>query len=296
MALDFLSCLKGFIAIVEHKSFSQAAQRTHISTPALTQQLQRLEDLVGKKLLNRTTRRLELTEAGEVYLIGAKRILSEIAAAKTAVGCLESEPHGVITIAIPNSLNSLLFIRHIQDFLNTYPKISIHTVNEHSPSSILASDVDLVISEADIKDSQLIKETLFTLKRRIYAAPMYLKKYGIPKTIADLKKHNCLIATRISPNNEWVMGSHKKFPVTGNYSSNSGTSILCAAIAGMGLIWAADVVIREEVKSGKLIEIKLKEKPVEVKLYLYHRPVSSSSIVNLMANHLKRLTASDLFN
>ena len=105
-----------------------------------------------------------------------------------------------------------------------------------------------------MQDKQLIKEPLFTMKRGIYAAPAYIKKHGTPANIDDLKNHNCLIHLCVSPNQEWILGPQKKVYVQGNYISTSGASILQAGLAGLGLIWAADTAIKNEIHAGKLIE------------------------------------------
>lgn len=294
MSLDFLSCLKGFVAVAEHSGFSQAARYLHVSTPMLTNQLKRLEEELGKQLLHRTTRHVSLTEAGEVYLRHAKKILAEIQDARNEICHLEKEPHGVLMVGVPSFFNTFFLVRHLKKFLDQYPKIKLNMVEENSPVALLRGEVDLIISEVDVKEKQLVKEHLFTIYRSIYAAPNYIKKYGVPKTIADLKNHNCLVSNSVSPNNEWVLANNKKFTVDGNYSSTSGISILYAGLEGLGLIWCSDIAIKEEVKAGKLVEVKLKDKPTAIKFYLYHRPVYRGSNIQLMADHLKQLTLSSL--
>ena len=244
--------------------------------------------------MQRTTRHVALTEAGEIYRLRAEKILAEIQEAKDEICHLETKPHGVLSIGVPGSFNSRFFVKHMHQFLEQYPKIQLKVIEENSPSAILDETVDLLISEMDVRDKQFIKEHLFTVHRSIYAAPTYLKKHGVPKTVADLKKHNCLIASRISPQDEWLLGNHKKLAVSGNYSSTSGINILYAGIEGLGLIWCADVVLTEEVKKGQLVEIKLRDKPTAIKIYLYHRPVHRGSNIQLMADHLKKLTLSPL--
>ena len=108
--------------------------------------------------------------------------------------------------------------------------------------------MDLLISEMDVRDKQFIKEHLFTVHRSVYAAPKYLKKYGVPKTLADLKNHNCLIASRISPHDQWLLGGDKKVTVSGNYASSSGINILYAGFEGLGLIWCANRLARRSAK------------------------------------------------
>jgi DNA-binding transcriptional LysR family regulator len=296
MSLDLLSCINGFLAVAEYNGFSQAARYLQVSTPMLTNQIKRLEESLGKKLLNRTTRHIALTEAGKVYLLRAKKILMEVQEAKNEIYHLEEKPHGILIVGVPNCiLNNPLFVKHLTKFLDLYPKIQIKIIEETSPLTLLKDEVDFIISEIDLKDKQLIKEHLFTLYRNIYAAPKYIKKYGVPKTITDLKKHNCLVATRASPKGEWILGNDKRISVNGNYLSTSGINVLHAGLEGLGLIWSADTAVKNEVMTGKLVEIKLKDKSTAIKIYLYHRPAHRGSNIQLMANHLQQLTISNLF-
>lgn len=291
MSLDFLSCITSFVAVAEYKGFSPAARYLRISTPTLTNQLKRLEDLLGKKLLHRTTRYVALTEVGEIYLKRAQKILEEIQAAEHEIQHLEKEPHGLLTIGVPHSFHAPFVIKHLQEFLHQYPKMQLKIIDNNSPDNLLTGLCDLVITEMDVKNKQFIKEHLFSLYRNIYAAPSYLKKHGVPKDIADLKDHNCLVVTNISPSNEWILGNNKKIIVNGNYSSSSGSNVFYAGLAGLGLIWCADIAIKEEINRRKLVEVQLEDAhPVEIKIYLYHRPVNAANNIKLMANHLKKMT------
>ena len=290
MSLDLISCMKGFLAIAEHQGFSQAARHTRISTPILTNQLQRLEKLLEKRLIHRTTRRIELTEAGEIYLRHVKRILVEIDLAQNALTNLEKEPHGVLTLGIPSLLHSLHFIEQLKSFLHSYPKVQLKTMDEILWGSLADGTVDLIISGINMSDKQLIKEYLFTAKSTIYAAPEYIEKYGIPKNIEDLKNHNCLINLRVSPNKEWSFANNKKVQVQGNYTATSGINILHACIAGLGLMWTLDMAAKEEIHHKRLVEIPL-DKPAKIDIYQYYRPVGAEHIARLTADYFKNFTS-----
>lgn len=284
MALDFISCVKGFVAVVECKSFAEAARQLHISNSTLTKQVQRLEDQIRKKLFYRTTRRVELTEAGQTCLQHAYKILIEVQNTLQAVQSLEQQPHGRLIIGMPNGFVSPIFIKIFQKFLQKYPKVSLEVKDENSPINLLNGVVDLILSDVDICDKQLIKKHCFTFYRSIYASPNYIKKFGLPKTIKDLKNHNCLIHKQVSPNNEWKLGKNKKIYVTGNYTAISGINIFYAAMNGLGLMWSNDLLIQEEIKKRKLIEVKLDKPPAEIKIYLYYRPVGYDRNVKLMVD------------
>jgi LysR family transcriptional activator of dmlA len=290
MSLDLISCMKGFLAVAEHQGFSQASRHTLVSTPILTNQLQRLEQLLKKPLLHRTTRRVELTEAGKIYLVHVKRIFAEIELAQNALTNVEKVPHGLLTVGVPTLLHSLYFIEQLKNFLQCYPKIQLKVIDEIFSGSLVDGTVDLIISGINMKDKQLIKEYLFTVQSSIYAAPEYIEKYGIPKSVEDLKNHNCLVNLRVSPNNEWIFANNKKVKVQGNYTATSGINILHACIAGLGLMWTMDMAIKEEMHNRKLVEIPLGN-PAKIDIYQYYRPVSAEHIVKLMANYFKNFTS-----
>jgi DNA-binding transcriptional LysR family regulator len=243
MSLDFLSCIQGFVAVAEYKGFSQASRHLQISTPMLTNQIKRLEESLGKKLLHRTTRYVSLTEAGEIYLIRAQKILAEIQDARSEICQLEVKPHGVLRLGIPNSFNSVAFVRHLVSFSEKYPKIQLQVAEETSPTALLDGSIDLIISEVDVKEKQLIKDHLLTIHRSIYAAPKYIKKHGAPKNSADLKNHNCLIVKGSSPKNEWIL-ANKRTLVNGNYLSTQGSRIkISAKMVILSVIGALLIVI-----------------------------------------------------
>jgi LysR family transcriptional activator of dmlA len=283
------------VAVAEYKGFSHAARHLQISTSMLTHQIKRLEESLGKKLLHRTTRYVSLTEAGEVYLIRAQKILIEIREARSEICQLEVQPHGVLRLGIPDSFNSVAFVRQLVSFSEKYPKIQLQVVDETSPMALLDDSVDLLISEVDVKEKQLIKDHLLTIQRGIYAAPKYIKKHGAPKNSADLKNHNCLIVKGSSPKNEWIL-TNKRIPVNGNYISTSGMNILFAGLEGLGLIWCADIALKDEINKRKLVEIKLKEKSAAIKIYLYYRPAHRGSNIQLMAEHLKKTKLTHLWD
>lgn len=288
--LDFLQCIRSFVAVAECHGFSPAARQLQISTPALTKQIQALEEHLGKKLLERTTRYVAITEAGGIYLEHAKRILADVEIAANSVNNIETEPHGNLRIGIPGVFETLAFLKHLQLFLNRYPKITVDIRNDNSPTLILDDELDLTVSEHNLHDKKLIKEHLFTVRRSVYAAPSYLKKQGTPKTIADLKNHNCLIYKRVTPTNQWIFGNNKKVNVSGNYTSMSGMNLLFALTAGMGLIWGSDLVMAADIKKGKVVEVPLDYPPFESKAYLYYRPTNMNQPLKLMIEHLKLFT------
>jgi DNA-binding transcriptional LysR family regulator len=289
MPKGYLESIKCFIAVVEYKGFANAARHIHMSAPMLTKQIQFLEDSLQKKLFFRTTRQLQLTEAGVTYLEYAKKILADIQAANQAISALEQEPHGHIIIGIPTSLNAKFFAKKLQIFLEQYPKISCTLTTRIDPNHILENQADIVISGTNVINNGLIKEELFSSQAGIYAAPSYLKKYGKPTTVTELLNHNCLINPYVSPNNEWEF-TNKKVRVQGNYQSDSGIDIFYAGLHGLGLFYGLGILVADEVAEKKLIEIELDMTLPTKSIFLYYRPGYHGNIINLLAEHLITMT------
>lgn len=298
MSFDLITCMQSFVSVAECNGFSPAARKLRISAPALTKQIKYLEEWVGKRLLERTTRHVALTEAGKTYQKQCQKILSDIQEARNEVHHLEKEPHGLLTIGIPGvfNSNSMFYMELMRDFLKKYPKITLQTIEENSPTQLMNDKADLIISQENLHESQLIKEKLFAFRRGLFASPIYIKEHGRPKTLADLKNHNCIIYNKVSPDSCWVFPNNKKVPVKGNFISNSSMNTRCAAVVGMGLLWCSPLVVDEELKSGRLVEIKLKlSKPFLCDVYIYHKPVRQGSNVKLMVDHLKKKITKQIF-
>jgi DNA-binding transcriptional LysR family regulator len=287
MALDIFSCMKSFVAVVDAGGFSSASRSTHISTSVLTKQIQRLEVFLEKKLLHRTTRRLELTEAGKVYIVYAKKILQEVDQAKDIILDIDQEPHGQITIGIPSFFESVFPMDQLRIFLGKYPKLKLHIIAESSPTALLTGAADLIVSTTNLQDKQLIKEHLFTSRRGIFASPGYIKKNGIPKDLSDLKNHNCLINYQVFPTREWPFDNNKKIKVSGNFESELSFDTFIAATKDLGLVCAPFSMLKEEIKTGRLISIKLDAQVVAVDLFLYYLPTTYNSKIKLIADYMK---------
>lgn len=286
MSLDLILCMKSFAAVVYYQSFSNAARNIHLSTSVLTKQIQRLEKDLGKKLFHRTTRSVSLTEAGKIYFEHVKKILENLQAAEEAMGNLDTEPHGTISVFVPSTLNSLFFAKSLEKFLRAYPKISCHLTGTYSISLVHTGEVDLFITAEKFHDKSLVQEFLYSGPTGIFAAPSYIEKHGMPKTLNDLKHHNCLVSSHLFPDNKWTFANGKRIAVQGNFRSELGINILFGALNGIGLFLSLKVLVADELRSGRLVEVPLDADPVKWCIHLYHRPAPQGSNVKLLAEHL----------
>lgn len=285
MALDLFSCMKSFVAVAKHGGFAKAARDLYLSPPVLTKQIQYLEEYTKKTLFERTTRSVRLTEPGQIYLSQVEQILKQIDLAKDALAAIDEEPHGIIRLGIPGIFDYCPFYKILPQFLETYPKIKLEIINDNLPTGLITNTLDIMVSELNITDNRLNKDYLGKTDRAIFASPTYLKNHGKPQNITDLAHHNCLIYTNVTPSHEWIF-NNKKIKVTGNYVSNSARNVIAVAVAGIGLIWAAKIVIEDEIKAGRLVEITLKNVSSKHDLWIYSLP-SYDPNIKLMMKHLK---------
>ena len=288
MALDLFSCMRGFAMVAECEGFAPAARKLHISPPVLTKQIQFLEHHVKKPLLERTTRQVRLTEAGGLYLQQVQKVLRELTVADHILSDIDTEPHGTLKLGFGGYLNMPSVVNQLKQFSDRYPKIMLDVRMEIDPVLVLNGELDLGIGHAFNQESALVYEHLFDAHRRLYASPGYLKKNGTPKTLEDLKHHDCLVYHTSSPNGEWVFGKNKKLKVKGRYMANGSGHFALAVQAGFGIAWMMDYLVVDQVEKGLLQEIFLDIKMPAMPVYLYYRPQVHNQALRQMIEHLKK--------
>ncbi|MDV7340053.1 LysR substrate-binding domain-containing protein [Terasakiella sp. A23] len=248
-----------FAQTVKDGSFSEAARSLHLTPSAISKQISALEDRLGVRLLNRTTRKLNLTEAGARYLEHTRRILSEIEEAESEVGSLRDSPRGVLRVNGPVVMGARRIAPLIREFEERYPEVKIElNLNDHRVDLMeTGEDVALRIGD-ELFDSSMIARKLCPIRRIIYASPDYLEKYGEPKKPEDLLKHNCLTYNEPDYLNDWPFincPGPKLLRVSGNFVSNNGEAQHYAALNGLGIARLATLLSGEKIKSGEIIEL-----------------------------------------
>ncbi|ODN43735.1 LysR substrate-binding domain-containing protein [Piscirickettsia litoralis] len=175
-------------------------------------------------------------------------------------------------------------------FLSAYPKMSLKVLDIHSTVDLFTAVanglVDVAITYLEYREKGLICEPLLKIYRHVYASPDYIKKYGCPRTVAELVEHNCLVSTRNAPDSVWFFeGSSIK--VSGSYQSNSPAHVVSAAEEGLGLIWSTESLVANEVKKGSLVKIELDHPACEMGLAIYYRPVYAGHPVKVFVEFVK---------
>ena len=244
-----------FAKVVEAKSFSAAARNLGSSKSAVSKAVTKLEQALGAKLLQRTTRSLGLTEIGAAVYEHCARIVEASEEAELAVSRFSAEPSGNIKLSASVAFGQMHMAPAIADFLKQYPQVSAQLVLTNRLVNLAEEGFDLAIRQTDKPASNLVVRAIAPQRYVVCASPDYLEQEGIPKSPQDLAKHNCLFYAQQSSQDRWTFKGPDG-PVTvrvqGNFQVNSNEAVREALLAGLGISLVQTFVVGEELKSGKL--------------------------------------------
>ncbi len=255
--MDVLSAMGVFVRVVDRKSFSMAANELGISSSSVSKQVSHLEKHVGARLLQRTTRRLSVTEVGAAYYDKCVRILFDIEEAENLVSQLQGAPRGVLRISCNMTFGQMQLSRAIPEFMEKYPDIKFDVSLDDRPQDMVSEGFDLAIRIADpqLPDSSLIAREIGAIPMFICASPQYLETHGQPDSLKDLKEHNCLIFVHASNANQWTLdegGNLNTVQVAGDMKANNSLVVRASALAHRGVANLASFVIARFIESGEL--------------------------------------------
>lgn len=258
--MDQFSALKAFCRVVEAGSFSAAAAEINVSHTVMSKQVRQLETLLGAQLLNRTTRRLALTEAGQTYYERARRILDDLQDADLAVTRHHAVPRGTLRINAPMAFGTLDMARWLPDFMARYPELRVDLVCNDRFVDLIEEGFDVAVRLArDMPDSSLMARKLATTDTMLVASPAYLRHRGTPARPEDLAVHNCLTYTLAPRPNEWMLsspdGQRTTVIVNGSFQSNTGIALRSAALAGVGIATTASFIVHDDLARGDLVPV-----------------------------------------
>ncbi len=263
--LDRLTGMQVFASAAALGSLSAAARALRLSQTMATKHLAALEARLGVKLVHRTTRRLTLTEAGRGYLEAVERILGEVSDADAEAVAGAMELRGTLRVNAPVSFGIKEIAPLIPAFQKTYPAIIIDLGLTDRTVDLIEEGWDLAIRIGNLESSSMVAKKLAPCRSIVCASPAYLKENGIPRTVADLARHNCLDYTlsRILGAGRWGFGTHRKVsvPVKGNLKANNGDALVAAAIAGQGIVYQPTFLVAQEIAGGLLVPVALDEPP-----------------------------------
>ncbi|RFP21835.1 LysR family transcriptional regulator [Duganella sp. BJB488] len=244
-----------FVEVVSKGSLSGAARAEGIAPAMIGRRLDALETRLGVKLLQRTTRKLALTNEGAAFLEDCQRILAELEEAETAVAERSAHATGHLMISAPAGFGRQHVAPLIPSFLAEHRDVSVTLNMSDRVVDIVGEGIDVAIRIASLSDSSLVSVKLADNERVVVAAPSYLKRHGEPRSLADLAKHNCLAISSEGSQRGWTFrdnGKNVVVKVSGNMGSNDGQVLHDWALAGKGLAWRSMWEVGNEIEAGKL--------------------------------------------
>lgn len=255
--MDVLSAMGVFVRVVDLKSFSLAASELGISSSSVSKQISHLEQHVGARLLQRTTRRLSVTEVGAAYYEKCQQILSEVEEAENLVSQLQGKPRGVLRINCNMTFGQLLLAKAIPEFMAAYPDIQFDVTLDDGEVDLIRDGFDLAlrITHPNLPDSSLIAREIASIPMFICASPEYLAMHGSPEKPDDLNDHNCLVFMLASNANNWTLSNEEgsqTVQVSGDLKANNSLVVRQAVLAHHGLANLASFVIERFVEAGQI--------------------------------------------
>ncbi|WP_437520378.1 LysR substrate-binding domain-containing protein [Sorangium sp. So ce726] len=247
--------MRAFLEVARRQSFSAAARALGLTSSSVSKQVARLEERLGAQLLRRTTRRVSLTEAGNLYAERAGRILSDVEEAQRAVVDLDGTPRGTLRISAPTVLGSIRVAPAVLACRAKYPELRIDLDLTDRIVDLVAERVDVAVRlAAEISPASLVARRLADDLRVLCASPRYLRRHGTPRCLEDLADHDC-ITLNLEPVARWTLvgpEGERVVPVSGTFRTSDTITLRDAAVAGVGLANLPDYVVQDQLESGAL--------------------------------------------
>ncbi|WP_217807781.1 LysR family transcriptional regulator [Oceanibacterium hippocampi] len=243
---------------VEAGSFSAAGRQLGLAPSSVSRQINGLEDKLGVRLLNRSTRKLSLTEAGLIYYQRAKQVLADIEEANLAVTKLGASPTGSLRVTAPVAFGRLHIAPAIPEFVARHPEVSVDLILTDNIIDLIEAGIDLAVRIAELKDSSLIARKLANNNRVVCGSPDYFRKHGVPTTPTELERHNCLLYKQTGHQDTWRFRCEdgmKEIRVSGNLQCNNAEALLAAALNGLGIVLLSSWMVQSDIASGRLVQI-----------------------------------------
>lgn len=253
--MNHFSCIPIFVAVVECGSFSQAASKLNLTKSAVSKRINHLEAQLGTRLLNRTTRRINLTEAGQRFYEYASQANSLAKEGIDAVSELQGSPQGKLRITAPMSFGVLHIAPFIAEFLETYPLVEINLSLEDQMVDLIDGGFDMAIRIGHLPDSNLVAKRIAPCYSVLCASQDYLDKHGEPTKPSDLVNHNCLQYAYFKGGTEWSFCSSNntiKVLPKGNLVVNNSEALRQALLSGLGIAQLPTFLVGKDIAAQKL--------------------------------------------
>jgi DNA-binding transcriptional LysR family regulator len=289
--VELLNDMALFVEVVKARSFRGAAASTGVPNSTLSRRISLLEKTIGLRLLHRTTRKLELTEAGQLYFERSRRIVEEARLAHEELGDMLAQPSGSLRVSLPVDFANTYLTPIIAEFARAYPRISFDLDLTPRRVDLVTEPYDLAIRLGEQEASHMIARPIAKLRPFIYAAPAYIEQHGEPKSVHDLNAHECLFMPEFAV---WHLSDGKQTlptPVSGRFRVNSVGMIRRLAALGMGVALISQEIVAEEIARGQLVRVLPKWEGVATAIYAVTEtrllPAKTQRFIEFLRKHLK---------
>lgn len=256
--MDKLTSMQVFVRVAKAGSFAGAARDMDMSRAMATKHIMQLENKLGTRLFNRTTRSLSLTDVGESYLVRCQQVLLDIDEMEAVVTHMQTEPRGVLKISAPPVIGAIQIAPALAEFMKFYPELSVEMVLQSNMGDLVDEGIDVGIHLGELEDTSFVARKLVSSSLVVCASQDYLTTFGEPQTPEELLSHSCLVNWAIQPRDQWRFKTEsgvKLFKVSGRMNANAADPIRIAAINGLGLVMLPKYIVGRDIQKGKLIEV-----------------------------------------
>jgi len=257
--MDRWQGMQAFVRVVEAGSFVAAAERLGISTSSLSRLVAELEAHLGARLLNRTTRRLSLTEVGQSYYERCVTLLADLAEAEDIAGQASAQPRGTVRLTCSHSMAEQRVAPAIARFVERHAEVRFELVVSDRMVDLVEEGFDLAIRVGQVGSDRLVARRLGSMRLLLCAAPIYLERHGVPSSPDELARHNALTYAYSSTPRLWrftdARGRPHEVRVAGSLHANSGDALCSAAIRGLGIVNEPDFLLGDAVREGGLVRL-----------------------------------------
>ena len=269
--MDRLHLMTAFVAVAEEESFAAGARRLGMSPPAVTRAIAALENHLGVKLLNRTTRYVRVTDAGSRYLDDARRIIGEMDEADEAAAGINAEPRGHLAVTAPVLFGKLFVVPGIVDYLQRYPDMEVSAVFLDRVVNLLEEGFDVGIRIGELPDSSMRAIRVGQVRRVLCASPGYLAENGMPNSPSELNNHKIVTSSTVSPTVDWKFAQGYTVRVKPRLTVNSNDAAIGAIISGMGITRLLSYQIEGYLASHQLQTLLTEFEPQPLPIHVINR-------------------------
>ncbi|MCI0652895.1 MAG: LysR family transcriptional regulator [Methylococcaceae bacterium] len=295
--MDKLKSMNAFCLVSELGSFAAAAERLNLSGPMVSKLIARLEQGLGVSLLNRTTRKVNLTDAGRQYYPRCKQVLHDLTELEELTNQIDHLPKGLLRINAPIDFGMMHMVSAVDQYRKVFSDVDIHLVLDNRYVDLNDGTYDIVIRITDEPDFDVIGKIIRTTELCTYASPSYLEQFGEPLSIDALKDHRCLQFLGTPHGDSWIFQNGKSirsYTPRWCFASNNGNVLCQAAKKGMGIFQAPDITVAPYLHSGTLKEIlhtyRVPSLPIYA-MYLSRRyvPIKIKSFIEFLTDYFAKM-------